>query len=314
MDILELKKDPNYGIEYIVCPICGHRMKHLHWSHAKKHDTTRKQIQLDHPEFQLTRDKTKAKYKEAGSKFSDKGIESIRQATIKRNLENNPMNNPINVQKSVANFKKTHRHKWKNDPEYRRKWSENSSRKMTKLHQDPEFHERRSSVFLSYVRSDIHKERTRQLRLENWKDPEYSTSMLSKALGFGVFYVRRNGSTIRLKSRYELAFAITMDYLGINFEYEPTGFEYKSHNETHMYFPDFLCDGVYYEIKGYKDKLTDIKLRYCRDTHGVDIRLLEGEELFQDYSILPYDVLVRLAPRNETVSYEQVIAEYKSLN
>lgn len=314
MNIQELAKDTNFGIEYIVCPICGQRMKHLHWSHAKKHNTTRREIAQAYPEFPLTRSKTKDKYAEAGRTFSDEGLEAIRQSTIKRNLENNPMDNPDNVAKSVANFKRTHRRKWKEDEEYRRKWSDNSSAKMKKLHQNPEFHSKRVENFLSYVRSEAHSARTRSHRLSDWKNPEYAKSILNKALGFCIYYIDRKNRKIRLKSRYELAFAVSMDISEIDYEYEPQGFDYEVNGELHTYYPDFLCEDVFYEIKGYKDKLTDIKLSQCLLRHNLNIILIQGEELFDKYSIVSYDTLVKLASRNSTVSYEQVIAEYKSLN
>lgn len=51
-------------------------------------------------------------------------------------------------------------------------------------------------------------------------------------------------------SSWELAFYIYNIDNNKDIIHEPCSFEYVFENKTHFYFPDFLIDGIYYEIKG----------------------------------------------------------------
>ena len=60
-------------------------------------------------------------------------------------------------------------------------------------------------------------------------------------------------------SSWELAWVIYHIENNIQFERNHEGFNYVYKNESHKYYPDFIKEGVYYEIKGYKTKEFDAK-------------------------------------------------------
>lgn len=55
---------------------------------------------------------------------------------------------------------------------------------------------------------------------------------------------------ISCDSGYELAFVAYCLYYGMNIERNTDGFNYIFSGKQHKYYPDFVIDGVYYEIKG----------------------------------------------------------------
>lgn len=60
-------------------------------------------------------------------------------------------------------------------------------------------------------------------------------------------------------SSYELAFVVYNIEHEIIFERNKEGFEYFYENKKHLYYPDFIVDNKYYEIKGYDRKQDTIK-------------------------------------------------------
>lgn len=86
----------------------------------------------------------------------------------------------------------------------------------------------------------------------------------------------------RFRSRLEARWAVFFDALGIEYEYEPEGFELPSGNR---YLPDFYLpdDDVWVEIKGSKPSSDDIgkMLEFCECkcdllNNGARFRLLVG--------------------------------------
>lgn len=57
---------------------------------------------------------------------------------------------------------------------------------------------------------------------------------------------------IRCDSTWELAWVIYQIDHNIEFQRNHQGFKYEYNGSTHTYYPDFMIDGVYYEIKGYE--------------------------------------------------------------
>jgi hypothetical protein len=55
-------------------------------------------------------------------------------------------------------------------------------------------------------------------------------------------------------SSYELAFVIYNIENGIVFERNYSGFTYQWKGKSHTYYPDFIVNGKYYEIKGYESE------------------------------------------------------------
>lgn len=97
-------------------------------------------------------------------------------------------------------------------------------------------------------------------------------------------------------SSWELAFVIYNLEHGIDFKRNTQGFEYEFNGKTRKYYPDFIIDDCYYEIKGYitEQSLEKIKsfdynikvidkegitkyLSYAENKYGKDFIKLFGE-------------------------------------
>jgi len=63
-------------------------------------------------------------------------------------------------------------------------------------------------------------------------------------------------------SSYELSYLIYSLENGIKIERNKEGFEYVHKNENHLFYPDFIVEGKYVEIKNFRSELTDDKLKY----------------------------------------------------
>lgn len=63
-------------------------------------------------------------------------------------------------------------------------------------------------------------------------------------------------------SSYELAFLIYCLDHEIKIERNREGFEYVFENKKHLFYPDFIVDGKYVEIKNFESDLTDAKILY----------------------------------------------------
>jgi len=84
-------------------------------------------------------------------------------------------------------------------------------------------------------------------------------------------------------SSYELAWVIFQLEHNNIFKRNTEGFDYIFENKSKKYYPDFIMkDGLYVEIKNYKSKLTDNKLK----SFPHEIIILYKEEITRD--ILPY--------------------------
>lgn len=61
-------------------------------------------------------------------------------------------------------------------------------------------------------------------------------------------------------SSWELAWTIYHIEHDIKFERNDKGFKYLYNNEEHTFFPDYIKDGIYYEIKGWLDEQNVAKI------------------------------------------------------
>jgi hypothetical protein len=76
-------------------------------------------------------------------------------------------------------------------------------------------------------------------------------------------------------STYELVWVIYHIDHGIKFERNEQKFKYKHKGKSKTYLPDFTKNGILYEVKGYKDDLTDLKLKSVNKP----IRILYKEDI-----------------------------------
>jgi hypothetical protein len=98
---------------------------------------------------------------------------------------------------------------------------------------------------------------------------------------------RRHGKTLWIKpsgrdafavrSRWEAIFADWLESQGKTWAYEPETFIL---DDGSAYTPDFLCEGVYYEIKGYMTTADQSKIEGFRRTFpGLELRVIGREEM-----------------------------------
>lgn len=96
-------------------------------------------------------------------------------------------------------------------------------------------------------------------------------------------------------SSYELAFLIFNLERNIKIERNKEGFEYLHENEKHLFYPDFIVDGKYVEIKNFKSDLTNSKISYF--PHEIKIYYKDTIKPYLNYVISKYG-------KNFTILYE----------
>lgn len=89
------------------------------------------------------------------------------------------------------------------------------------------------------------------------------------------------------RSRLEARYAVYLDALGWNYEYEPEGYKLNSGNYLpDFYFPDINC---FAEVK--PKKLNELELRLCcelseiifKDSDGINVILFEGQPDYKSF-------------------------------
>ena len=72
----------------------------------------------------------------------------------------------------------------------------------------------------------------------------------------------------------------------IVFERNLQGFEYEYEGETHKYFPDFIVEDIYYEVKGYTDNKATVK----HSSFSGKLNILDklGIKKYLDYTVSKY--------------------------
>jgi hypothetical protein len=87
-------------------------------------------------------------------------------------------------------------------------------------------------------------------------------------------------------SSYELAFIIyNLDH-DIKFKRNREGFRYEFKGVSKLFYPDFILDGDYVEIKNYKSDLTDAKI--CNFPHKIDVIYKNDIVKYTNYVIDKY--------------------------
>jgi len=106
----------------------------------------------------------------------------------------------------------------------------------------------------------------------------------------------------RCQSSYELAFVIYYLDHGINFERNNKGFEYHYNGKNLKFYPDFIVNDIYYEIKGFKIKKDEykwnnfpyqLKILYKEDLKDIFtyIKMIYGKNFINLYQNNPYNEL-----------------------
>jgi len=184
--------DVNNPDSYVVCPICGSKMRQINWSHAKKHDMTingikskfpdvkivsndiskklsistskQMKVKFANPEFmEYWREKKsedmKRIWKRDYDKMSKISSKNLSEAMIE--LHKNPEWKAKNIEAHSKGLKK----KWSKDKEYADKISNTTSKTMKKRWAENE-------EWVSMMKEKS-RETLRKISNECWKDPSY---------------------------------------------------------------------------------------------------------------------------------------------
>lgn len=88
---------------------------------------------------------------------------------------------------------------------------------------------------------------------------------------------------IRCDSSWELAFLVyNLDH-GIPIKRNTESFSYKLHNQEHKYYPDFIIDDTYIEIKNYINEMVQAKIDYFPYKDKYQLLLYNDLKLYIDY-------------------------------
>jgi len=126
---------------------------------------------------------------------------------------------------------------------------------------------------------------------EDKRKEKISSTMKNNKKSGGI----RKGSGVGKKGRYsgywcdssyELVWVIYNIEHDIKFERNNKKFPYQYKNETHHYIPDFICNDVFIEIKGYIDE----KMEYKIDNfpHELKILMLNDLKIEMNYVVSKY--------------------------
>ena len=103
-----------------------------------------------------------------------------------------------------------------------------------------------------------------QNRLRTKRETLYSSARGGHRVDLGQYF----------RSAWEANFARILNYQGKTWSYEPTTFQLS---DTMSYTPDFLCEGVYYEIKGRMNDDAIKKLKFMSEKYpDVKIELIDS--------------------------------------
>ena len=90
-------------------------------------------------------------------------------------------------------------------------------------------------------------------------------------------------------SSWELAFLVYNLDKNIDVKRSNISIPYQFENKTHHYFPDFVIDNIYYEIKGRIKDTNEVKIQAAKDL-GIELKVLYKKDIkpYIDYCINKY--------------------------
>jgi hypothetical protein len=216
--------------------------------------------------------------------------QSVRFSGMNKEDWKDPAYREVQSERSSKKLSETLNRQWK-DKKYRATMSKRSSDRMKARHQDP--------VFAAKSRERTAAGTTRWLKAQ-WKKPEYRKKMIQmskdqwqgdnferrykimiNSWGSAVHWYTSDHGKYRLRSSWELMFAVFLDLLDIKWTYEEHKFLKK--DGRHRYIPDFyLVDyDKFVEIKGVVFDDYKSMLKYVRRKWKVSILLFAANELMK---------------------------------
>lgn len=127
-----------------------------------------------------------------------------------------------------------------------------------------------------------------------WSDPSRIEEVRNQAnknnRGTMTDYTKNSGEVVRLRSLLEFSIAYRIEELGYEFDYESLSIEYYDTelDKYRRYIPDFLVDGVIYEVKPqfkWMDQNTIDKVTSA-ELESYTIHLISSEKDLDNYLII----------------------------
>lgn len=109
--------------------------------------------------------------------------------------------------------------------------------------------------------STLEKEVLRRQKISETMKKNPKSGGLRKGSGRGkkCWYKSPIAGWVYLRSTYELAYCRYLDKNKIQWKQNTEGFLYEFEGKKHFYYPDFIVEGKYVEIKGFKRKNDEVK-------------------------------------------------------
>lgn len=168
------------GIDYIVCPICGKKLKQINYVHLRVHDMTVDAFKLQFPNCGMyckkTKDKKSGQLRQQwkNEEFRKK-MEKVSSDTFSSTLKN-LWKDPEYRERKSKEVSETNKRSWE-DPKYREKMSKLASKRLEDKWKDPEYREMKSEEMSNNIKKlwedPEHRKMMSERMKELWKDPEY---------------------------------------------------------------------------------------------------------------------------------------------
>ncbi len=144
-------------------------------------------------------------------------------------------------------------------------------------------------------------------------DPEYrkkiSLAVTGKTGGFRDFNGKNSGhyKGIQFQSSWELAFIVYHLEHDIKFTRSIDWFIYFYNNKKARYYPDFIKDGSYIEIKAFHSEKTDAKVFYFPKNKDLIILYKEEMQVYLNYCINKYgkDFVKKLTGKKQPEGFKE---------
>lgn len=175
-----------------------------------------------------------------------------------------------------------------------------------KVWENEEYREKMSNIHKGHIVTDETKEKIRssnigkkkpgvseynrtRKKVEGWKHTEEAKSKISlgvKGINNGMYgktptysnyslYENRD-IIIKMRSTWEVLFAKYLDSINKKWEYESKCFEL----EGCTYTPDFLSDGIFYEVKGFLHEHSKIKIEKFRELYpNIELIIIDRDKM-----------------------------------
>lgn len=308
--------------EYVTCPICGKQYKRLYVHILKTHHISISDFKKEYPDSPLDSELSLHKMSEKSlSMWNDEqrrsytiqrmyegnASEETKKKRSKNSLKNWSDNRNYLIQRmkegNSSDIVRKHRSDaikslWE-DFEYRERHTE-SIRKTasTKEYREKvssslkEFYRNKDNYakWLSSVQTDEYKEKQRVHSLEMWSDPNHIHKVHAGYTKNSKF-VDYKGKLFYLRSSYECICFDYLVYLGYDFDYECSSFEYFYKGYLRHYVPDFYLKDfhLFLEVKPLKfttNHKIQAKLNSVREKGYSIIFITENElkdlDIFKD--------------------------------